>query len=767
VKSLALLKKGQDCMWGVTGREYMKKKNNNYLACGEEYKKIFFTTGFDKIDHWCMRGYNYFYKRKGTSHSKKEPELEQEKSPFYKKPKFVKRKINGGKIKSLKSKEKQGKKNSPAKIKGRKTFIIKNGKKILVSKKKPAKPLPKGPGRFKNIRQRIFKKKLQKFRSNPNIVFLVKKTVKKHNKGKLGTILRKLNLKGDIFKSPRKVFRTQVQLSKYAKGNKKFWTKVIHMINTRRPVRNIIKKLVISNFGVPNKFPRSKNKKKIEINKIANRVIKKHNLNRNLPVKDNITWSNGFSHFKHEEFSRRSLVSNKALPKAFAIDIKLHNFFDFTLGLTINEDSLQMNTWKGTREGEWAIWGKSGLMEEGKFKSFGENYIQPGDIITIWGEDSRIGYRINGKENGYSYELEYENKDLWLIGTFYELSNDMEILNKAEIKKLSEKRKEERKMAKSLIKKPFMKDISKMVRSVKLGTPKQVIKIRKTLEKNSISGRKGFWNKLFNNISKKKSFKKIVKNIAKQKLRPMSWDQAQIKKMQKMLDKNPWIQKVCRWNLKQGKNTEKDFDKIVSKHPVGKDEEFRGKLWTSVKENKPCVEITQMIRKKRLENRQERIDKIIKKNLLTNITWQNGEKVWTHSKRGHRQVLSKQKLPKKFAVNIRVNKLRKYHITLGVKNNQVRRNSWWSYMGWAPGEWGIMDHSAVFAYQSVHWHNAWRRWRTGAVITIWGNNGKVGMRLNGEDNKYIYDMKTTDLWLGFTLYKRGDQLEIIGSKGEE
>jgi hypothetical protein len=38
------------------------------------------------------------------------------------------------------------------------------------------------------------------------------------------------------------------------------------------------------------------------------------------------------------------------------------------------------------------------------------NFIQHDDIINIWGEGSKIVYRINVKENGYSYELEYENK---------------------------------------------------------------------------------------------------------------------------------------------------------------------------------------------------------------------------------------------------------------------------------------------------------------------------------------------------------------------
>lgn len=738
-----LTEKGKDCMWGVTGRDQMNKKNNLYLACGEEYKKLFFTTGFDKTDHWCMRGYEYFYKRKGSSHSKKKSDVEEEKSPFYKKPKFVKA---TGKNPKIKRKKKASK------------------------RKSKALAIPRGPGRFKNIRNRMFKRKLKEFRSNPKIKLLVNKSVKKHNKGKLGAFLRKVNHRGDIFKSPRKVFRTHVKLSKFAQGNKKFWTKILRMINSRKPIRKIIRKLVLSNFGIPNKFPKSKNKKKLEIDKMANRLIKNNNINKNLAKKDSIYWSNAYSHFKHNGYIRKSLVSNRALPKTFSIDVKLNDFYDFSLGLTINEDSIQINTFKGTRQGEWAIWGKSGLMEEGKFKSFGEsgNFIQPDDIITLWGQDSKIGYRINGEENGYSYELEYENKGLWLIGTFYDLSNNMEILDNAEIKKLSQKRNEVRKMVKSLIKKPFMKNVKKMIRSVKLGTPEQVIKIKKTLQKNSISGRKGFWNKLFNNISQKKPFKNIVKIIAKQKLRPLSWDQAQIKKMRSMLDNNPWIEKVCRWNLKRGKNSNGDFEKLVSKYRVGKDEEFRDKLWKSVKENKPCVEITQMIRKKQLLNRQVKIDKIIKRNLLTDITWQNGDKVWTHSMRGNRQVLSKQKLPEKFAVNIRANKVRKNHITLGVKNNQVRRNSWWSYVGWAPGEWGITDHTAVFAYQRVNWHDAWmKRWKTGAVLTIWGNNGKVGMRLNGQDNKYVYDMKTTDLWLAFTLYNRGDQLELLGSKREE
>ena len=88
-------------------------------------------------------------------------------------------------------------------------------------------------------------------------------------------------------------------------------------------------------------------------------------------------------------------------------------------------------------------------------------------------------------------------------------------------------------------------------------------------------------------------------------------------------------------------------------------------------------------------------------------------------------------------------------------------------MGWAPGEFGIMDHNAIFANQRIMWHNEWKLFKQGSVITIWGNNGRVGMRLNGQDNKFVYNMKTTDLWLGFTLYREGDQIEIVGAQDGE
>ena len=47
------------------------------------------------------------------------------------------------------------------------------------------------------------------------------------------------------------------------------------------------------------------------------------------------------------------------------------------------------------------------------------------------------------------------------------------------------------------------------------------------------------------------------------------------------------------------------------------------------------------------------------------------------------------------------------------------------------------------------------------TITLIGNNGVISFMINDRENDYSYNMNTTNLYIGFTVYYVGDQFEII------
>ena len=58
--------------------------------------------------------------------------------------------------------------------------------------------------------------------------------------------------------------------------------------------------------------------------------------------------------------------------------------------------------------------------------------------------------------------------------------------------------------------------------------------------------------------------------------------------------------------------------------------------------------------------------------------------------------------------------------------------------------------------------------KKGDIVTLWGNNGRVGFKINGDKtNTYAHNVGTSDLYFGVSLGKTGYELEIVPSDGIE
>lgn len=63
--------------------------------------------------------------------------------------------------------------------------------------------------------------------------------------------------------------------------------------------------------------------------------------------------------------------------------------------------------------GNWGINGRKMIGEEGNWKNC-ENYFSEGDIITLVLDNGFVRYKINGKENLYSYKFIETNEEYYL-----------------------------------------------------------------------------------------------------------------------------------------------------------------------------------------------------------------------------------------------------------------------------------------------------------------------------------------------------------------
>jgi len=145
------------------------------------------------------------------------------------------------------------------------------------------------------------------------------------------------------------------------------------------------------------------------------------------------------------------------------------------------------------------------------------------------------------------------------------------------------------------------------------------------------------------------------------------------------------------------------------------------------------------------------------------IIWPNNEYIWTHEiDNNNITITSKIPLESSFSVSIRILKLKSTnHATIGVSNREIDGEIG-SYLGVScgKGNWGIAGCGTLGEEGSSK--TVKTLFKEGDILTITGVNGLISYRVKDEDNSsYQYDMKTTHLFLGASMYYKGDQLEII------
>jgi hypothetical protein len=717
---------GRSCVWGIQNRQQGRDMMNGkiperYLTCGRRHLKLYRTTGFKQVNHWCRVAFRALFKRR------KENAL----------PESVKvLGVNRG----YKWRIKGGRNGLPPKgLWGGRISPNKRGGKGRIIGKYTIAPLP---ARVRKA-QKKHKKRINRYLIKIYDGFMRKPIVKRIRR----------EIRGRKFlKNPESLRAFINKLKNHVDGGKHFWTEFIHRVSKRKPLNNIVKLIVRQNY-LPVKYTGRRVGRRGRLIKIVNRIIGAKLLGK-------LKFRNGKSSHDAEKKITLTSLSTKRLPSSFSVNIKLDQVGIFTLGLS-NRRPRNRPSWIGIKRGEFGFFGKYAVMGERRL-SFLVQPLKSGDVVTLWAHNGRVGYRVNGMPNGYSFRL--KGKNYWLVSSLLLPGDRVSIVGS---QGYLERNKKIRDITSRLVKTPMARKVNKIIKSGKLGQPKSIHRIRRIFKRNKISGRIRFWDMLFRLISMRKPIRKIMKVIAYKKwerrYRPNNGKSYRIMYAERLISRNPWMGNFCRWSRLRNIGYRR-LRRFARRWRLYGSRFLRG-LYRMIRGGARCYKVIKSIQGRRKYIRNQRVSQIFKTNLLSDIVWQNGSRVYTQPRWAHLQMVSRQMLPLKFAVNVRINNLHRYHITMGVKSNPFPRNYWWSYLGWYPGEWAIMDHTAIFAERTCRFHNVWKGWGNGAVITIWGNNGLVGMRLNGQPNGYVYNMRTSNLWLGVTLYANGDQVEIVGGEG--
>jgi hypothetical protein len=230
--------------------------------------------------------------------------------------------------------------------------------------------------------------------------------------------------------------------------------------------------------------------------------------------------------------------------------------------------------------------------------------------------------------------------------------------------------------------------------------------------------------------------------------------------MQKLIDNEPWVREVCDWNTRKTKDTREDFEKLLDSRKWTNLEEFRNQLWNAVKANKPCEDLTNLIKKIKNEIRQEKIDKIIKKKSVSGLVWENGEKIYTHNDVDIKTIRSKTILPNKFAIQIRLNKFVPNYsfFRLGLTINPIEYYN--GHYRFLYGEFGFYLRSFFYRMHGTLTHH-WKPIDQGDVFTFWGDDYQIGIKINGMDFTTTHRYGYTDFWLKLSLNGKGNEVEIL------
>jgi len=111
-----------------------------------------------------------------------------------------------------------------------------------------------------------------------------------------------------------------------------------------------------------------------------------------------------------------------------------------------------------------------------------------------------------------------------------------------------------------------------------------------------------------------------------------------------------------------------------------------------------------------------------------------------------------------FEVKIKLNKSTSGYVVIGVSDKvfDVKKGYLGGDMG--KGNWGIASNGSLGNNGS--WTSG-KTYNTGDIVTIKGEDGEISYAVNDVFDEKKYHMDTTELYLSFTLYYTGDELEIL------
>lgn len=145
-----------------------------------------------------------------------------------------------------------------------------------------------------------------------------------------------------------------------------------------------------------------------------------------------------------------------------------------------------------------------------------------------------------------------------------------------------------------------------------------------------------------------------------------------------------------------------------------------------------------------------------------NPVFNNGTYIYKHLKTEYYTFSNHEMLPHVFNVQIRMKNITFEYVVCGVSNKIIDSIAEYGYLGGDMGEgnWGIASNGAIG--EEGKWRDeSGKTYNTGDILTIKGNNGVITYAINDIFEDYSYDMKTTELYLSFTLYYSENEIEIL------
>lgn len=119
--------------------------------------------------------------------------------------------------------------------------------------------------------------------------------------------------------------------------------------------------------------------------------------------------------------------------------------------------------------------------------------------------------------------------------------------------------------------------------------------------------------------------------------------------------------------------------------------------------------------------------------------------------------------PESFSISIKMINIHQGHVVIGFSDKPIE-NLYQSYIGGASitGQFGFASNGVIGRNGTWFWPTDILKYDTGDTITFIGESGEITCLVNDNGKSdYVYKMDTSDLYLGFTFYYKGDTIEIV------